>query len=503
MSGLIGEVVSGHMGLDIQRIWVYQTKGAVMGLAATMKGERILTASKDQYLYYMNNEGEVGWKYKLEEPLLSLAMSPDGKNIYVGGQDKKASAFSPEGDLLWSHRTNGWVSSVSTCPAGLTAVASFDKTLYVVDSRGSLVWKFRTKKILLGSAVNAGGTMFAICGEDKALTILDRAGTKLWAFGTPKRLHAVAFSPDGETIGLGGLDGHLYCLDTRGGLKWKVNQGACVRSILISKDWIAAGNEDGYVKMFDHGGNEIHSIKEAYPIRSIGAGPDFSNLILGLENGDAVFYRDLSEDEPEFDEVDYSEGLAADGSGGPNPMGGSPGPAGMAPVGAQAVPFATSQEPSIDGAYPPDGGYPDPYSPGSTDQGYGTDPYAAQTMGQSGSYEGDTADGGFQSPFAQTGTGVSGAGAGPTGGGFEPGNKFESQVRETIRSLEEAVEASRIKDFDKSHAQLRWADSYLDGCFADLDDLRKKEEVAFIACPYCGSETLHSSFCAKCGARLG
>ena len=125
------------------QLWEYNTDRAMVGVAASQNGNLIVGCG-DEYLYCLDNEGNLIWKKQRSDSLWDVATEKHGKTIFVGGWDCKIQALDSQGNNLWDFETGGYVRTVIPLPDGGILAGSHDKNAYRLSENGELLEKFGT-----------------------------------------------------------------------------------------------------------------------------------------------------------------------------------------------------------------------------------------------------------------------------------------------------------------------------------------------------------------------
>jgi PKD repeat protein len=191
-------------GTDGQKIWEYQTGGAVRSSAA---------------LYDADGDGQ--------------------KEVFIGSQDRKVYCFLSTGTVKWSFLTGGTVDSSPTV-ADLDGdgnyelvVGSADKKVYCLDAKtGGLKWSVATNGAVLSSATPAnrtGGRLdIYICSNDGFLYLINGATGAIL-----DRFYAGAWIQSSPTVADIDGDGHLEVLfmDWAAEIGWSGDTLWCLRDM--------------------------------------------------------------------------------------------------------------------------------------------------------------------------------------------------------------------------------------------------------------------------------
>jgi outer membrane protein assembly factor BamB len=218
--------------------------------------------SEDGNFYALDAKtGEERWRFATNMPILSWPVV-DGDAVYFGSNNRTFYAFSLDGRMIWSFKTRGdaglfnavvhnntvyfgsfdrnvyavsadngrlmWNFTLSEPPntvfciwEGMLYFGSRNCNFYSVDSKGRLVWQYKTNAPLAGGATVEGGVVY-IGGADNALHAVDaRTGALAWKFRANGYIAHTNPAVCNGKIYFGCWDCNLYCIDMNGSLVWK------------------------------------------------------------------------------------------------------------------------------------------------------------------------------------------------------------------------------------------------------------------------------------------
>ena len=199
-------------GDDLKFLGKYKMKDWIEDICLGEEGEFIACASRDNYLYLLNNKGELLWKYRLSNRPKAVAMDASGQFVAVGSKGY-ISFLDGQGRLLSKYETDEEIKSIALSDSGENIIGASQNWLYSLSKGGELLWK----KLI----------------ED---------GVK-----------AVSLSGDGKYVSLGSVIGNVYLLDQRGQLLWKYGIGNCVWGLTLTRDgeYLAVAPWDSYVYLLE------------------------------------------------------------------------------------------------------------------------------------------------------------------------------------------------------------------------------------------------------------
>ncbi|MBA7515572.1 hypothetical protein ES705_07614 [subsurface metagenome] len=195
-------------GKDLNLLGKYKMKDWIEDICLSEEGQFIACASRDNYLYLLNNKGEILWKYRVVNRPKAVAIDASGQFVAVGSK--------------------GYI--------------------YFLDGQGRLVGKYETDEEIKSIALSDSGENI-IGASQNWLYFLSKDGKLLWKKLIEDGIKAVSLSGDGKYISLGSVRGNVYLLNQRGELLWKYGIGNCVWGVALTKDgeYLAVSPWDSYV----------------------------------------------------------------------------------------------------------------------------------------------------------------------------------------------------------------------------------------------------------------
>jgi outer membrane protein assembly factor BamB len=164
----------------------------------------VIIGSSDNYLYVLDDAGELLWKYKTEGAIISKAAVSDINNdkkqeIVFGSCDNKVYALNYEGEKLWSYETDFWIMSepiledIDNDGRKEVIVGSYDHNLYVLDADGNYVLDYLPG--LSGVVQQAGLYSDIITKEPGRVT-----GKKIWQYKADGIIVGCAYLIDDKSV---------------------------------------------------------------------------------------------------------------------------------------------------------------------------------------------------------------------------------------------------------------------------------------------------------------
>jgi WD40 repeat protein len=250
-------------------------------------------------------------KVTLGDSVTAVAQSRDGKIVAVGSLDKSFYLFDDRGQLLWRKDTGGAVRSVAvSADGGKILVASEDHVLRFFDGKGGEIWSKNLSSLVARASLSEDGSQILVVCLDGMAYAFDPRGREVWHRDTGSDFpESVAMTPDLSRVALASQGAfskiprkyHVILLSAQGTLLWKKEMEKEVKSIALSPDGtgIAAGIDGSppSLRLFNQDGTEIWSRNTGSVVRSITFSQDgdsiaacsYDTIYLFNRNGDILW----------------------------------------------------------------------------------------------------------------------------------------------------------------------------------------------------------------------
>lgn len=229
-------------------IWTYFTEGKIYSSPRISDGH-IFFGSEDQDLHAVNaTSGRAIWKFSTDGPIYSTPLLAN-EMVYFGTEAGSVYALDFRGELKWRFQAKRSVTSSATDKGQAIYVSSVDGTLYSLDAKnGWPIWKFRLGKGSVSSPAIADDYAFVGAADGFLYCVDVRTAKEVWRFRTENQ---VSSSPTvyKDSVYCGSVDGSMYCLEYRTGrLRWKFeSQAAITGSPVVFDDIVYFGSTDHHV----------------------------------------------------------------------------------------------------------------------------------------------------------------------------------------------------------------------------------------------------------------
>jgi eukaryotic-like serine/threonine-protein kinase len=230
--------------------WTCPTQGRVRSSPRAQFGH-IFFGSDDRYMYAVNlQSGRVSWKAELEGPVRSSVAIGDDL-LYFGDEAGSIYCLDIRGTIKWRYSTKRAVTSspVINRELQLVVVGSQDGTVYGLDAQsGWVIWRFRTGKAVISSPASADGIIYVGSADNCVYAIEAKTGRQVWKYATEGQVNSSPAVAN-DSLYVGSVDGSIYSIDTKtGGLRWRANtNGPVISSPLIVEDVVYVGSNDRLV----------------------------------------------------------------------------------------------------------------------------------------------------------------------------------------------------------------------------------------------------------------
>lgn len=188
----------------------------------------IYAGSDDNYLYKLDDQGNLVWEYNMGCYPTGLiwtkpCLSPGCEVVYVGSLAGEVHGISTkDGKALFKTRVGGAVvSSPALGPGGELVFGAFDGKVYSIDAEdGQIYWDYQTLGLVYSSPALYPDGNCVIGSTDGSLYCFDRYGQKKWAYRTDGPIKSSpALDPEGNSY-IGNENGKVYCINPHGKRIW-------------------------------------------------------------------------------------------------------------------------------------------------------------------------------------------------------------------------------------------------------------------------------------------
>jgi outer membrane protein assembly factor BamB/predicted phosphodiesterase len=247
-----------------KRKWDYQTHGPIFS-SPDFSNNRIVLGSADDFIYCLDENGELQWKFKSDASVLGSSLID--RNIVYIGSDHRFSAYDlSNGKPIWSYRgLEGPVVSKPVINSDKIIFGAWDKNLYALDKNdGHLLWKWNNGSSVINYSPAAcipvvKDDIVYIVAPDRYLSAIDiNTGKTLWRTNEATVRESIGISNDGKLVYGKTMQDTVvafYTNNEKPQLAWKMNVGYGYEhapSMLIEKNGkVYFGTRNGIVYCVD------------------------------------------------------------------------------------------------------------------------------------------------------------------------------------------------------------------------------------------------------------
>jgi outer membrane protein assembly factor BamB/tRNA A-37 threonylcarbamoyl transferase component Bud32 len=230
--------------------WTCLTQGRVRASPRAQYGH-VFFGSDDRRLYAVNlQSGRVSWKVEMDGAVRSSVAVGDDL-LYVGDEAGSIYCVDIRGTIKWRYSTKRAVtSSPAFCKElQLVVVGSQDGTVYGLDAQsGWVVWRFRTGKAVISSPCVNDGVAYIGSADTNIYAIEAKTGRQIWKYATEGQVNSSPAVAQG-CLYVGSVDGMVYSIDVKAGtLRWRMHtNGPVISSPIIAEDVVFVGSNDRLV----------------------------------------------------------------------------------------------------------------------------------------------------------------------------------------------------------------------------------------------------------------
>ncbi len=227
--------------------WTCPTQGRVRSSPRAQFGH-VFFGSDDRRMYAVNlQSGRISWKTEMEGPIRSSVAIGDDL-IYFGDEAGSIYCLDIRGTIKWRYSTKRAVTSTPVLNKELqmVIVGSQDSTVYGLDAQsGWVIWRFRTGKAVISSPTVVEAVVYVGSADNCIYAIEAKTGRQVWKFATEGQVNSSPAVAN-DCLYAGSVDSSIYSLDVKtGGLRWRTHtNGPVISSPLIVEDVVYVGSND-------------------------------------------------------------------------------------------------------------------------------------------------------------------------------------------------------------------------------------------------------------------
>jgi hypothetical protein len=240
----ISSTAFGQMISHFDLIKSLKTNGKVYSEILVTSDTTVIFGSHGKRVYFLNNIGETISKFKTRGWVHASASELDDGSVAIGCYDKNVYFLDQVGNLLRKIRPGGRIFSKieqltdgTLAHGGITVrdneviSGTHNNQIYILDEKGKLKKSIATENWVVHSqpAILKNG-MLAVGSYDKNLYIFDTKKDTLKKVKVGGKIHGSPIQLNDGTIVFGSTDKYIYLLTEDGDIKYKIETGGWVVS---------------------------------------------------------------------------------------------------------------------------------------------------------------------------------------------------------------------------------------------------------------------------------
>ncbi|MBA7519483.1 hypothetical protein ES705_11562 [subsurface metagenome] len=201
-------------GKDLNLLGKYKMKDWIEDICLSEEGQFIACASRDNYLYLLNNKGEILWKYKLLNRPKAVAIDASGQFVAVGSKGY-ISFLDGQGRLVSKYETDEEIKNIALSDSGENIIGASQSWLYFLSKDGKLLWKKLIEDGVKAVSLSGDGKYISLGSVRGNVYLLNQSGELLWKYGIGNCVWGLALTRDGKYLAVAPWDSYVYFLETK------------------------------------------------------------------------------------------------------------------------------------------------------------------------------------------------------------------------------------------------------------------------------------------------
>lgn len=201
-------------GEELRFLGKYKMKDWIEDICLSEEGQFIACATRDNYLYLINNKGELLWKYRLLNRPKAVAIDASGQFVAVGSKGY-IYFLDGQGRLLSKYETDEEIKSIALSDSGENIIGASQNWLYFLGKDGKLLWKKLIEDGIKAVSLSGDGKYVSLGSVTGNVYLLNQSGELLWKYGLGNCVWGVALTRDGEYLAVVPWDSYVYFLETK------------------------------------------------------------------------------------------------------------------------------------------------------------------------------------------------------------------------------------------------------------------------------------------------
>ena len=237
---------------DVRPLWSFECEDEIRG-TCTIDNGVLYVGSYDNNLYALDaTKGQFMWKYATKGGVVAKPLVAEN-SIYFGSGDNKLYVVQAKtGKFLWNYATNGSIHCSPKIAEGHVFIGSDDGNLYAVNiSTYQKSWEIRTEGAVRSSPFLTNDLLYFGC-EANEFICSDYRGTVKWRYLTKRPVTSSPVVADG-IVYFASQDANFYALDAKSGwVIWRFRMGkGSISSPALTENYLIFGSADNYLYCVD------------------------------------------------------------------------------------------------------------------------------------------------------------------------------------------------------------------------------------------------------------
>jgi len=201
-------------GKDLNLLGKYKMKDWIEDICLSEEGQFISCATRDNYLYLLNNKGELLWKYRVVNRPKAVAIDASGQFVAVGSKGY-IYFLDGQGRLVGKYETDEEIKNIALSDSGENIIGASQNWLYFLTKDGRLLWKKLIEDGVKVVSLSGDGKYISLGSVIGNVYLLNQNGELLWKYGIGNCVWGVALTRNGEHLAVSPWDSYVYFLETK------------------------------------------------------------------------------------------------------------------------------------------------------------------------------------------------------------------------------------------------------------------------------------------------
>jgi outer membrane protein assembly factor BamB len=237
---------------EVKPLWSFECEDEIRG-TPTVDNGMLFVGAYDNNLYALDaTKGQFMWKFATKGGIVTKPLVAEN-NLFFGSEDNKLYVVSPRtGKLLWEFATNGSIRCSPKIAEGHVFVGSDDGEMYAINTMTyQRSWSIRTEGAVRSSPFLTKDLIYFGC-EANEFICSDYRGSVKWRYLTKRPVTSSPLVADG-IVYFASQDANFYALDAKSGwVIWRFRMGkGSVSSPALVENFIIFGSADNYLYCVD------------------------------------------------------------------------------------------------------------------------------------------------------------------------------------------------------------------------------------------------------------